>query len=135
MVSNQGSVVDERHQRRIKLVQDLFAYSFGSPDEALAKSGKQKDFALGPILPHLEEIDRTIEKYAPRYPIDKIAKIDLAILRLSLYEIMFEKKNPLKVLIDEAIILAKEFGTEKSYAFVNGVLGSLLKDKDQKDTD
>lgn len=125
MVSNQGPVIDERHQRRIKLVQDLFAYSFR----------KQKESALGSILPHLEEIDLTIEKYAPRYPIDKIAKIDLAILRLSLYEILFEKKNPLKVLIDEAIILAKEFGTEKSYAFVNGVLGSLLKDQDQKDTD
>lgn len=110
-------IMDKRHQRRRRLVQDLFAYSFG----------EQKDTSLSEILKHLEEIDKTIEKYAPRYPIDKIAKIDLAILRLSIYEIMFEMKNPLKVVIDEAIILAKEFGTEKSYSFINGALGAMLK--------
>ena len=109
--------MDKRHQHRIKLVQNLFAYSFD----------KQKNSSLDTILTHIEEIDKTIEDYAPRYPIDKIAKIDLAILRLSIYEIMFEKKNPVKVVIDEAIILAKEFGTEKSYAFINGVLGAVLK--------
>lgn len=111
--------MDKRHQHRIKLVQDLFAYSFN----------KQKESSLDPIVAHLKEIDKTIEQHAPRYPADKIAKIDLAILRLSIYEIMFEKKNPVKVVIDEAIILSKEFGTEKSYAFINGVLGAVLKNK------
>ena len=117
IAANDGQAMDKRHQHRIKLVQDLFAYSFN----------KQKESALDPILAHLKKIDKAIEQYAPRYPTDKIAKIDLAILRLSIYEIMFEKKNPLKVVIDEAIILSKEFGTEKSYAFINGVLGALLK--------
>ena len=120
--------MDKRHQRRIKLIKSLFAYGFDLPDEALVKAGQHQDPSLMPILRHLTEIDQIIEKYASRYPLDKIAKIDLAILRLSIYEIMYEKKNPLKVVIDEAIILAKEFGTEKSYAFINGVLGSLLKD-------
>ncbi len=117
--------MDKRHQHRIKLVQDLFAYGFNLSTEASVKPGQNQ--SLAPILAHLKEIDQLIVNYAPRYPINKIAKIDLAILRLSIYEIMFEKKNPMKVIIDEAIILAKEFGTEKSYAFINGVLGALLK--------
>ncbi len=111
--------MDKRHQHRIKQVKDLFAFSFNRKKEPL----------LDPIIAHLKEIDKMIEQYAPRYPTDKIAKIDLAILRLSIYEIMFEKKNPVKVVIDEAIILSKEFGTEKSYAFINGVLGAVLKNK------
>ncbi len=119
--------MDKRHQHRIKLVQDLFAHSFNLPAEVSMKMGQNKDQSLTPILAHLKEIDKLIVNYAPRYPINKIAKMDLAILRLSIYEIMFEKKNPIKVIIDEAIILAKEFGTEKSYAFINGVLGALLK--------
>ena len=119
--------MDKRHQRRMKLVQNLFTYSFGKSSSAKASENKQQDPSLEPILSHLEKIDKMIQQYAPRYPIDKIAKMDLAILRLSIYEIMFEQKNPVKVIIDEAIILAKEFGTEKSYAFINGVLGALLK--------
>ncbi len=110
--------MDKRHQRRTRLVQNLFAYSFG----------RQQDPSLEPILKHLKQIDATIQRYASRYPLDKIAKMDLAILRMSVYEIIFVKQTPIKVAIDEAIILAKEFGTEKSYAFVNGVLGALLKD-------
>lgn len=121
--------MDKRHQHRIKLVQDLFAYSFNKPVSAEASTGKQKESSLDAIVTNLKEIDKTIEQYAPRYPTDKIAKIDLAILRLSIYEIMFAKKNPVKVVIDEAIILSKEFGTEKSYAFINGVLGAVLKNK------
>ncbi len=112
-------MVDKRHLKRIKIIQSLFAKSF--------KSHQSTDAELQPILSHLPEIDKTIERHASRYPIKKIAKIDLAILRLSIWELVFDRSNPEKVVVDEAVELAKEFGTEKSYAFVNGVLGSILK--------
>lgn len=110
--------MDKRHQRRIRLVEKLFAYGF---DPA------KKEPFVRPILDNLQTIDKMITEHATRYPIDKISKIDLAILRLSIYELIVEKKNPEKVIIDEAVILAKELGNEKSYAFINGVLGSILK--------
>lgn len=79
------------------------------------------------IVPVLPDIDKHIASAAPEWPIDKIAKIDLAILRLAVYELTIEKKEPPKVIIDEAIELAKEYGNEHSSQFVNGVLGTILK--------
>ena len=72
-------------------------------------------------------IDEQIAKAAPEYPIDKINKTDLAILRLAVYELLIEKKQPPKVIIDEAIELAKEYGGDTSPAFINGALGKLIK--------
>lgn len=73
-------------------------------------------------------IDSHIQKAAPEYPIEKINRTDLAILRLAVYELLIEKKEPNNVIIDEAIELAKEFGGEASPAFINGALGKLLSD-------
>ena len=70
-------------------------------------------------------IDKYIEKAAPEFPVEKINKTDLAILRLAIYEMMIEKKEPTKVIIDEAIELAKEYGGETSPQFINGALGNL----------
>ncbi|MDO8741794.1 MAG: transcription antitermination protein NusB, partial [Candidatus Roizmanbacteria bacterium] len=73
-----------------------------------------------------------IKKYAPKYPLDKIAKVDLAILQLAVYELMFEKKQPAKVIIDEAVELAKELGSDKAYAFVNAVMGKVYNNQINK---
>lgn len=100
---------DPRHQKRIDRMQQLFADSF-QPNATFTPS-----------------IDHAIAASAPEWPIDKIAKIDLAILRLSVGELMVEKKEPPKVIIDEAIELAKAFGGDNSPKFVNGVLGTILK--------
>lgn len=110
--------MDIRHKRRIKLLEELFSLSFSKTDLS-EEAGK--------ILEKQSEIDEMIQKFAPRYPIDKLSKIDLSILRLAIYELVYYKKNPAKVVIDEAVILAREYGNEKSYSFVNGVLGSVLK--------
>lgn len=85
------------------------------------------DDEITPIVRSLNLIDKAITKAAPEWPIEKIAKIDVAILRLSVYELLIQKKEPPKVIIDEAIELAKEFGNENSPKFVNGVLGTILK--------
>lgn len=83
------------------------------------------------ILPHLTQVDAAIASAAPEWPTDKIAKIDLAILRLAGYELLIEKKEPPKVIIDEAVELAKSYGNDNSPKFVNGVLGTILKEKEK----
>lgn len=111
---------DPRHQHRITLMQSLFSYSFND---------KRNHKAIDPILVNLSSIDKQIELAAPDWPIEKIAKIDAAILRLALYELLYKKDAPIKVIIDEAIELAKEFGNDQSAKFINGVLGTIVKEE------
>ena len=72
-----------------------------------------------------DKIDRSIKKYAPAWPLEQIAMIDRNILRLAIFEILFDNKVPVKVAVSEAVELAKTFGSESSPKFVNGVLGSV----------
>ncbi|MEA1937462.1 MAG: transcription antitermination factor NusB [Patescibacteria group bacterium] len=82
------------------------------------------------IFDNFKEIDSKIKKLAPEWPIEQVTIIDRNILRIGIYEIMFDKKKdvPPKVAINEAIELAKTFGGDSSGKFVNGVLGSLYKE-------
>lgn len=114
---------DPRHQRRQKLIKSLFASTF----DTIAKRKTPAPLTPGikEILDHQKEIDRLIGKAAPRWPLRRINKIDLAILRLAIWELRFQKKEPPRVIIDEAIELAKEFGGENSPSFINGVLGTI----------
>lgn len=75
------------------------------------------------------QIDELIKNAAPEWPLDKISRIDLAILRLATFELTIEKKEPPKAVIDEAIEIAKEYGNPNSPGFINGVLGTILKNK------
>lgn len=111
---------DPRHKARREIVKALFAESFTHQDE-LSKNIKK-------ILSKKKSLDNKIKKAAPTWPIDKLNRIDLAILRLAVYE-MQDKKIPPKVIIDEAVELAKEFGSEASPSFINGVLGTIYKEK------
>lgn len=111
------SHVDPRHKKRQQIVTGLF--SLGFQDQPVSEDTTA-------VIKHKEEIDKIITKIAPEFPIDKINKVDLAILRLAVYELNFEKKAPPKVILDEAIELAKEYAGENSPAFVNGALGKLI---------
>jgi transcription antitermination protein NusB len=71
------------------------------------------------------EIDGQIKKFAPAWPVEQIAVIDRNILRLAIFEILFDNKVPVKVVINEAVELAKTYGSETSARFINGVLGSV----------
>ena len=75
---------------------------------------------------HKSDIEKSIESASPDFPVDKINKIDLAILRLATYELLIDKNEPQNVVIDEAIELAKEFGGDTSPGFINGVLGHII---------
>jgi N utilization substance protein B len=72
------------------------------------------------------QLDGLIGQYAPEWPVDQIAIIDRNILRLAIFEILMRDDTPVKVAINEAVELAKEFGSDSSGRFVNGVLGSLV---------
>lgn len=115
--------MDPRHAQRIKTVQNLFSYSYSHTLDTIPHKGDPK---TQKILNFLKEIDNLIQTYAAKFPTDKIARTDLSILRLGVYEMTIEKKLPEKVVIDEAVELAKELSGEKSYAFVNAVLGKIL---------
>ena len=74
---------------------------------------------------YADRLDALIAEHAPEWPLDQVAVIDRNILRLALWEVAVYRKTPLKVGINEAVELAKAFGTDSSARFVNGVLGSL----------
>lgn len=125
---------DPRHKRRQRLVKELFAFSFR--DDISSED-------VTPVIEIVEELDNAISINAPEWPIKQINRVDLAILRLAVYELAHTKTPP-KVVIDEAVELGKEFGSNSSAKFINGVLGSYLKkksdiqsnqDKDESTTD
>jgi len=77
------------------------------------------------VIQNKEKIDRSIRNFAPAWPIEQISVVDRNILRLAIYEILLDNKVPVKVAINEAVELAKTFGSDNSPKFVNGVLGSV----------
>lgn len=105
---------DPRHIKRRKLLEELFSLEFHTQrvSEDANKIIQKKDI-----------IDNAIIKAAPEFPVEKINKVDLAILRLAMYELLVSRESPPKVVIDEAIELAKEYGGDTSPAFINGALG------------
>jgi transcription antitermination protein NusB len=106
-----GTVVDER----------LAESQLGPPGSAFLR------WLVSGVLRHLTELDRLIHQFAPEWPVDQLAIIDRNILRLALYEIGAKAADaPPKVVINEAVELAKTFGSDSSPRFINGVLGAAL---------
>lgn len=134
-----------RHLSRSIAMQTLFESDFNNYDSKKAKEILERnlrEFAPGledtsftkklveGILKNKEKIDKIIEKVAPEWPFHQIAVVDRNVLRLGLFELLFEKKEevPSRVAINEAIEIAKTFGSESSGRFVNGVLGTVFKE-------
>jgi len=95
------------------------------PQEALIFS---EELVKG-VLQHKPELDALIKKFAPAFPPEQMAAIDRNILRLAIFEILFNDKTPIKVAINEAIELAKGFGSDSSPRLINGVLGSITTER------
>jgi len=131
-----------RHLSRTVAMQSLYEWDFNGSQDDLQTITKRnlKNFApglddssfifdlIGGVTKHQAEIDKIIEKTAPEWPITHITIIDRNILRLGIYELQFAKFVPPKVVINEAVELAKTFGGESSGKFVNGVLGTLFRE-------
>ena len=136
--------MSSRHLSRSIAMQSLYEWDFLGKKSDLKKITEKNIKEFGPglkeesfvlelisgVTKHIEEIDEIIEKAAPQWPIDQIAIIDRNILRIGIYELLFEDKTavPPKVAINEAIELAKSFGGESSRRFINGVLGTVFKE-------
>jgi N utilization substance protein B len=130
-----------RHLLRTVILQSLYEWDFYKREhditqilernmQEFAPGVDEPEFAwriLSGIAEHLAEIDETIVKNAPNWPLDKIAIIDRNVLRIGIYELMYADPDevPPKVAINEAIELAKNYGGPNAARFANGVLGSL----------
>jgi len=134
-----------RHLSRSVAMQSLYEWDFkGKKNENLDAiiEHNMKEFAPGiedqtfiknlveGVIAKIPEIDAIIEKAAPQWPINQIAMVDRAVLRLGIYELLFGNRGevPPKVAINEAIELAKSFGGDASGKFVNGVLGTIYRE-------
>jgi len=131
-----------RHYARVIAFQSLYEVDFkneGNPPEVFERHTKNieeskelnenADFAediLKKTVIHLKEINHIIEKVAPEWPIDQVAIVDRNILRLAIAELEYFDTPP-KVVINEAIEIAKTYGSEASSKFVNGVLGTVYR--------
>ena len=138
-----------RHLSRSIAMQSLYEWDFyGKKEQDLDKIVEKNIKEYGPglentdfiwqlvngVKEHLSQIDKVIEKAAPEWPIDQITIVDRNVLRIGLYELIYSKKEevPPKVAINEAIELAKTFGGESSGKFINGVLGTVYKEIENK---
>jgi len=130
---------DPRHAARAVALQTLFEWSFNSSDtqeiierDIAELEGKKVDrdlinFVVRGVTENLDTIDEIVTTSAPEWPLSQIAKIDLGILRIAVFELYIARSVPPKVAIDEAIELGKQFGGENSGKFINGVLGTVVK--------
>ena len=145
-------MASNRHLGRIVALQTLYEYDFRggnaapySLDSIYKRNIEQfsdeiddKDFVINLITgvdDHTQELDSILAPLAPEWPLDQISQIDKIILRIALYELHHRPKTPPKVVINEAVELAKSFGGDNSSKFVNGVLGTALKNvKDEHES-
>lgn len=136
-----------RHLSRTVAMQSLYEWDFhpnGNLQDIIARNIEvyPNDVDKGYIITvvegvkkNLTEIDNKIISVAPEFPIDQIATIDKAILRLAIFELNYDDDVPPKVAIDEAVELGKTFGNDSSFKFINGVLGTLYKDSPRYNPD
>ena len=140
-------MASNRHLGRIIALQTLYEIDFrrdaGDTEfdlrEVLARNisryekqvddvGFIEELVLG-VIKHETELDAELQPLAPEWPISQIARMDRVVLRMGLYELAHNADTPLKVVINEAVELAKAFGGENSSRFINGVLGTAARNR------
>jgi len=145
-------MASNRHLGRIIALQTLYEYDFRRDTDSQAELAPivernlaqfseevdDTDFVTGIIdgvLENEEKIDGIIAPIAPDWPVDQIARIDKIVLRMSLFELNIAQQEPPKVIINEAVELAKEFGGDNSGKFINGVLGTAYQQLEEERND
>ena len=140
-----------RHLSRMVAMQAIYEWNFRQDadlDELVERSISEfsndvdstyiRDLISG-VTKNSKTIDREIETCAPEWPIEQISHVDKSILEIAIYELVYTKDIPPKVAINEAVELAKQFGSSNSSKFINGVLGSVydrhVKDKKEKNNE
>lgn len=129
-----------RHRGRMLALQYLYSWIFNplsnkeiSSHILYSNEGKENltyFFAVmlyNGVIENIDKLDKEIEPLLNNWTIDRLDKIDLCILRLATYELLFQKETPSAVVINEAILLAKSFSKDQAYKFINGVLEKICK--------
>ena len=134
------------HRARVLAFQIIYSWDFSkksdpellfssakelSPDEFNASSEAYVKLTVCGTLENIQTVDQAIKDHIKNWNFDRISRIDLAILRLSVYGLLFQKGTDGKIIINEAVKLAQEFGGDDSYKFVNGVLDAIFKENDK----
>ena len=143
-------MASNRHLGRIIVLQTLYEQEFREEAgdktvdlqkivnrniERYRKTANDKDFIenlVNGVFGEGKSIDEMIQPLATDWPIDKIARMDRLVLRIGIYELLYQADVPAKVIINEAVELAKAFGGDNSSKFINGVLGSFYRENDTK---
>jgi N utilization substance protein B len=143
-------MASNRHLGRIIVLQTLYEEEFRQESgdktadlekitdrniERYRKAANDKDFIeklVAGVFKEGSNIDKLIQPLATDWPIDKIARMDRLILRIGIYELLYQEDVPAKVIINEAVELAKAFGGDNSSKFINGVLGSFYRENQTK---
>ena len=132
-----------RHKARAVALQTLFELDCSSHEPGLVLAQREEDAKLPEgqhefarqlvfgVLKERSRLDKWIAKFAPEYPVDQIAIIERNILRMALWEFAVSGLTPVRVAINEAVDLAKLYGSDSAQRFVNGVLGSLADHADE----
>jgi len=127
-----------RRKARVIALQTLYEIEYVNhePREILTRLVKEKALAeaaasfaqelVSGVLQNRQKLDDVIRRFAPSFSVEQMAAIDKSILRIAIFEVLFDNKVPIKVAINEAVELAKAFGSDNSPKFVNGVLGSVV---------
>ena len=132
-----------RRKGRILAFQALYSWDLGNVDvdnildfswvekETLERMGEESltftRLLVSGTIEHIEEIDSVIKAHLTNWDFDRLNKVDLAILRISVYPLLFQKDIHSSIIIDEAIDISKEFGSDDSFKFINAVLDSIRK--------
>lgn len=133
-----------RRKSRILAFQALYAWDAGAADtetlldfswasdaqlERMGEDGKAfARLIISGTLEHLTEIDEIISRRLVNWEMGRLNKVDLAILRMSVYSLMFQKDIHPSIVIDEAVDISREYGADDAYRFINGVLGAIVPD-------
>lgn len=143
-------MASNRHLGRIVALQSLYEYDFREGKDVDIKKVternlKQYSSAIGDVdfvhdvtqevVKRQAELDAILAPAAPEWPVEQIARIDRAVLRLAIYELVIKQEVPPKVIINEAVELAKSFGGDNSSKFINGVLGTVYREHFKETTE
>ena len=132
-----------RRKGRILAFQALYSWDLGNVDidnvldfawvekETLERMGDESlsftRLLVSGTIEHIEEIDSVIKSHLTNWDFDRLNKVDLAILRISVYPLLFQKDLHSSIIIDEAIDISKEFGSDDSFKFINAILDAIKK--------
>ncbi len=133
-----------RHHARIVALQALYELDMTKHAAEYALGCRLKETPLSQVgvtfafhlvegvRENLQQLDRLLSDLAPEWPVEQIAAVDRNTLRIAIFEMLFDPETPGKVVINEAVELAKIFGSDSSPRFVNGVLGSLVHNRKER---